>query len=95
MGKDGRNFDLLMNAGGDLMIAFDATPVKPVKPVFIYDGRGRGLLYKTKENQIPFYPLPREAWDAMNKAKKILCVEVAEKHSVAEYGVPLEVRCNG
>ena len=95
MGKDGRHFDLLMNAGGDLMIAFDATPIKPVRPVFVYDGRDRGILCKTKESQIPFYPLPREAWDAMNKAKNILCVEVSDQHVVAEYSVPLEVRYNG
>ncbi|MBO5997590.1 MAG: hypothetical protein J6P93_03600 [Alphaproteobacteria bacterium] len=94
MGESGRHFDLLMNAGGDLMIAFDATSGKAVKPVFVYDGRNRGFLCKTDKEKIPFYPLPLEARSAMKNAKDILCVEVANKKVVAEYNASLEVRTN-
>ncbi|MBP5534748.1 MAG: hypothetical protein J6Y03_04500 [Alphaproteobacteria bacterium] len=95
MGECERRFDLLMNAAGEVMIAFDATTSKPISPVFVYDGRTKGVLCKTENERIPFYPLPREAWDSLRRVKKILCVEVLNQHIVAEYKVPLEVRSNG
>lgn len=95
MGEKGRHFDLLMNAGGEVMLAFDATPVKPINPVFVYDGRSRGFLCKTDDEKIPFSPLPKEAWKSMGQAKQILCVEVSDKRVVAQYPALMEVRCNG
>ena len=95
MGEGERHFDLLMNAAGEMMIAFEATSGKPDNPVFIYDGRSRGILCKTKDENVPFYPLPREAWESMSRAKKILCVEVLNQQIVAEYNVPLEIKHNG
>lgn len=94
MGEGERRFDLLMNAGGEVMIAFEATPIKPTDPVFLYNGRNKGVLCKTKNEEIPFSPLPKEAWGSMNKAKRILCVEVANQKIVAEYDAPLEVKFN-
>ena len=95
MGEEGRHFDLLMSAGGEVMLAFDATPIKPVNPVFVYDGRSRGFLCKTQEEKIPFSPLPKEVWKPMGQAKWILCVELLNQHIVAQYNAALEVRCNG
>ena len=95
MGEGERHFDLLMNAVGEVMVAFEATPSKPNNPVFIYDGRSRGILCKTKDESVPFYPLPREVWEPMSRAKKILCVEVSNQHIVAEYNASLEIRHNG
>lgn len=95
MGEEGRHFDLLMNAGGEVMLAFDATPIKPVNPVFVYDGRSRGFLCKTANDKIPFSPLPKEAWKPMGQAKRILCVEVLNQHIVAQYPALMEVQCNG
>ena len=95
MGEEGRHFNLLMNAAGEVMLTFDATPVKPVNPVFIYDGRSRGFLCKTQKEKIPFSPLPKEAWKTMRQVKRILCVELLNQHIVAQYIAALEVRCNG
>ena len=85
-------FDLLMNAAGDVMIAFGATPTEPNEPRFIYDGRTRGILYKNAQDAIPFYPIPREASSEMNRVKDILCVEVANEKVVAQYSAKIEVK---
>ena len=92
MGEYGKNFDLLMNAAGEVMIAFKATSVKPDKPIFIYDGRNKGILYKTSQDVIPFYPIPKEAWESMGRKKEILCVEVLNNQIVAQYNAQLEVK---
>ena len=85
-------FDLLMNAAGDVMIAFGATHSEPKEPRFIYDGRTRGFLYKNAQDVIPFYPIPREASSEMSKVKDILCVEVADEKIVAQYSAKVEVK---
>lgn len=95
VGEKGQHFNLLMNAAGDVMVAFDATPSKPHNPLFVYDGRVHGILYKDKKNPVPFYPIAAEAKEAMTKAKNILCVEVFNHEVVAQYNAKLEVRKNG
>ncbi len=92
LGTDRPHFDLLMNAAGDVMIAFNATTAKPKDALFVFDGRSRAILYKTKKEPIAFSPLPKEAQDALSKAKDILCVEVKSNKIVAEYNAKVEVR---
>lgn len=92
MDTDVKGFDLLMNAAGDVMFAFEATAGEPENPLFIYDGRNKGILYKNKTDVIPFYPIPKEASPEMNKAKDILCVEVADEKIVAQYNAKVEVK---
>jgi len=77
------------------MVVFEASPVKPENPLFIYDGRNKGLLYKTKQDVVPFYPIPKEAWSVMGKLKDVLCVEVSNNRIVAQYNAVLEVKRNG
>ncbi len=87
------HFDLLMNAGGELMVAFRATEGDAENPLFIYDGRGRAILYKNKTAEgLPFAPLPKEAQEALNKSGEILCVEVADEHIVSQYSAKIEVK---
>ena len=91
----GKNFDLLMNASGDVMIVFSAILGAPENPELVYDGRKKAFLCKNKATIIPFFPIPKEAWNAISKSKDVLCVEVAEQKIVAEYTAKIEVRKNG
>ncbi|MBE6449761.1 MAG: hypothetical protein E7013_03620 [Alphaproteobacteria bacterium] len=90
-----KNFDLLMNASGDIMVVFGAVSGKPENAELIYDGRKRAFLRKNKEAVVPFFPIPEEAWSAINKSKDVLCIEIAEEKIVAEYTAKTEVRKNG
>ena len=55
-----KNFDLLMNASGDIMVVFGAVSGKPENAELIYDGRKRAFLRKNKEAVVPFFPIPEE-----------------------------------
>ena len=92
MDKDTRHFDLLMNAAGDVMIVFDATENNPENPLLVYDGRNKAILYKSKKDIVPIYPIPKEAEPEMNRAKDILCVEVKDNKIVAQYSAKIEVK---
>ena len=91
----GKKFDLLMNASGDVMVVFDALPGIPENAQLLYDGRRKAFLHKNKEAVVPFFPIPEEAWGAINSSKDVLCVEVAEQKIVSEYTAKTEVKKNG
>ena len=87
------HFDLLMNAAGEMMIAFKALMGKPENPKFIFDGRHSGLLIKNPKSKAEnFQPIPQEAKDALNKAQEILCIEVQNEKIVAQYMASVELR---
>ena len=92
MDENGKHFDLLMNAAGDVMLVFSAMQNAPVNPIFVYDGRNKAILYKNKTDIMPVYPIPKEAESEMKRARDILCVEIKDNKIVAEYNAKVEVR---
>ena len=79
-------FDLLMNAGDELLIVFEANDMTVVSPHFSFDGKETMLLYKNKTTQpLMFVPIPKEAREAMVRARQLLCVEVSGGKIVNEY----------
>ena len=75
-----------MNAGDELLIVFEADDTSVVSPHFSFDGKEIMLLYKNKTTQpLMFVPIPKEAREAMVRARQLLCVEVSGGKIVNEY----------
>ena len=82
----GEKFDLLMNAGDELLIVFEANTNTVQTPHFSFDGKETAILYKNETVQpLVFRPVPREAREAMKRAQHLLCVEVSGGKIVNEY----------
>ena len=88
------HFDLLVNAANELMIIFNRVKQEAKNPLFIYDGRASAFLCKKRGRKADkvFTELPKEAWDVLNSAKNILCVEVDQDHIYTEYMADVEVK---
>ena len=84
-------FDLLMNAGNDFLIVFDADGQKVSAPRFVYNRKETAVLWKNEGAEgLAFSPIPKEAWENLAQTKKILCVEVTGEHIVNEYMAKVE-----
>lgn len=84
-------FDLLMNAGNDFLVVFDADSQKVSNPRFVYNRKETATLLKNEGAEgLTFSPIPKEAWEELSRAKKILCVEVKDEHIINEYMAKVE-----
>ena len=84
-------FDLLMNAGNEFLVVFDSDTQKVSKARFVYNRKEKAVLFKNEEaDGLVFSPIPKEAWTSLSGAKKILCVEIKDKHIINEYMAKVE-----
>ncbi len=82
------NFEMLKNCADELLIAFPCVGDEPDEPFFIFDTKNQSaVLYKqkSKQDKIIFSLLPDSSVEPLGKVKKILCVEIQDKHVRRQY----------
>lgn len=84
-------FDLLMNAGEEFLIVFEAVLDSLDEPRFVYDGKNTAVFYKNKHAPgLIFTPIPKEAQAPLKRVQQILCVEMQNEKIVNEYYAKVE-----
>ena len=80
-----RNYNVLQNASGELMILIKARLDNAQTPTLVYDKGEHALLYRNESNIVMLDYLHEQARPLLAQAHKVLVVETRDTSVVREY----------
>lgn len=85
-----KQYDILENSSGDLMIAIKARMEDTNKPKIVYDGGDHAILYRTDDNAILLDYVHPDIRSHLLDAGRVLVIEVRDQSIIREYNVPIK-----
>ncbi len=86
-----KEFNILQNGAGDIMILINARPGGAENPRFVFDGNNSALLYRSRESAVILENIDPEAKTPLQSVDEVLVVELDGEEVAREYTAPLRV----
>jgi len=85
-----KQYDILQNSSGDLMIAIKARMEDTNSPKIVYDGGEHAILYRTDDSAILLDYVHPDIRSHFLNAGRVLVIEVRDESIIREYNVPVK-----
>ena len=85
-----KQYDILQNSAGDLMVAIKARMEDTNNPKIVYDGGEHAILYRTDDSAILLDYIHPDVRTPFLNAGRVLVIEVRDESIIREYNVPVK-----
>ena len=85
-----KQYDILENSAGDLMIAIKARMEDTKNPKIVYDGGEHAILYRTDDSAILLDYIHPDIRSSFLNSGRVLIIEVRDESIIREYNAPVK-----